>query len=454
MDDRFAHESIPRLIISLSTPAIAAQIINALYNVVDRMYIGRMPDVGTTALTGVGLTFPIIMIISAFAALVGFGGAPLASIKMGEGNKDGAEKLLGNCFSMLVIVSVVLTVLLYVIKEPILIMFGASPDTLPYANDYLGVYLLGTISVQIALGLNQFISAQGFAKTAMITVCVGAGLNIALDPLFIFVFDMGVKGAAWATIISQTVSTLWVLWFVTGKKTLLKLRVKNMPLERTVILSAMALGLSPFIMQSTESLVQIAFNKSLAYYGGDLYVGAVVILTSVMQFFMMPIMGFAQGSQPIIGYNYGSGDHGRVKSAIGYCVLFCAAFGALLWCITIFFPQIPISLFTDDPQLMALTMKAMRLFFLGMIVFGFQMAFQNIFIALGQAKISMFVAVLRKLILLIPLVLILPLFIQPQTFAVFLAEPISDVASALTCTLLFLFKVKKLFNAPKKETEN
>ena len=255
MDDRFAHESIPRLIISLSTPAIAAQIINALYNVVDRMYIGRMPDVGTTALTGVGLTFPIIMIISAFAALVGFGGAPLASIKMGEGNKDGAEKLLGNCFSMLVIVSVVLTVLLYVIKEPILIMFGASPDTLPYANDYLGVYLLGTISVQIALGLNQFISAQGFAKTAMITVCVGAGLNIALDPLFIFVFDMGVKGAAWATIISQTVSALWVLWFVTGKKTLLKLRVKNMPLERTVILSAMALGLSPFIMQSTERCV-------------------------------------------------------------------------------------------------------------------------------------------------------------------------------------------------------
>ena len=318
MDERFANENIPRLILSLSAPAIAAQIINALYNVVDRMYIGRIPVTGTMALTGVGLTFPIIMIISAFAALVGFGGAPLASIRMGAGKRAEAQRLLGNCFSMLVLLALVLTTLLLLFKTPLLRLFGASDDTLPYADSYLSVYLIGTISVQLALGLNQFISAQGFAKTAMATVCVGAALNIILDPILIFACDMGVRGAALATVISQTVSAAWVLWFVCSTRSTLRLRVQYLRISPRVMASVLALGLSPFIMQSTESLVQIAFNTSMQSYGGDLYVSAIVIMSSVMQFFTMPVMGFAQGAQPIIGFNYGAGNYDRVKSAAKY----------------------------------------------------------------------------------------------------------------------------------------
>ena len=448
MDERFAHESIPKLILALSAPAIAAQLINALYNVVDRMYIARIPEVGTLALTGVGLTFPIIMVISAFAALVGFGGAPLASIKMGEGNREKAEQLLGNCFAMLVGVAVALTVLLAIFKTPLLRLFGASADTLPYADAYLGIYLVGTLSVQIALGMNQFISAQGFAKTAMATVCVGAALNILLDPLFIFVFHMGVRGAALATILSQTVSAVWVLWFITGKRTNLRLRAKNLRVDPRLAGSVLALGLSPFIMQSTESLVQVTFNTSLQAYGGDAYVGAMVIMSSIMQFFMMPIMGLAQGSQPIISYNYGSGDYGRVKTTIKYMTAFCVGFGALLWSVMIFAPQVPIRLFSDDAALVELTCYTIRIYFLGMLIFGFQMAFQQVFIALGQAKVSIFIAVLRKLILLIPLVLLLPRFISPKTTAVFIAEPIADVTAALACCALFAAKYRKLLGRP------
>lgn len=450
MDERFANESIPKLILSLATPTIAAQLINVLYNLVDRMYIGRIPEVGTTALTGVGITFPIIMVISAFAALIGYGGAPLASIRMGEGNREKAEKLMGNCFCMLLIVSVVLTVVLLIFKEPLLVLFGASPDTLVYANDYLTIYLLGTISVQISLGMNQFISAQGFAKTAMITVCVGAVLNIILDPVFMFGFDMGVKGAAWATILSQTVSAIWVLWFFTSKRTTLRLRVKNFKISPRLAGSILALGLSPFIMQSTESLVQITFNTSLARYGGDLYVGAMVIMSSVMQFFTLPLMGFSQGAQPIIGYNYGSGDYKRVKAAIKYCTIFCVCFAVLLWVVGVFFPQLPIRIFTNSEDLIALTSELMHIFFFGLLIFGFQMSFQQVFIALGQAKASIFVAVLRKLILLIPLILILPHFFTPQAKAVIMAEPIADITAALTCCALFAYKYKKLLCAPKE----
>lgn len=451
MDERFANENIPRLILSLSAPAIAAQIINALYNVVDRMYIGRIPVTGTMALTGVGLTFPIIMIISAFAALVGFGGAPLASIRMGAGKRAEAHRLLGNCFSMLVLLALVLTTLLLLFKTPLLRLFGASDDTLPYADSYLSVYLIGTISVQLALGLNQFISAQGFAKTAMATVCVGAALNIILDPILIFACDMGVRGAALATVISQTVSAAWVLWFVCSTRSTLRLRVQYLRIGPRVMASVLALGLSPFIMQSTESLVQIAFNTSMQSYGGDLYVSAIVIMSSVMQFFTMPVMGFAQGAQPIIGFNYGAGNYDRVKSAAKYCAVFCLAFSLLLWGVAVFFPKLPVRVFTDDPAVVELAAQIMPVFFLGMAIFGVQLALQQVFIALGQAKVSIFIALLRKLILLIPLVIILPHFITPATDGVVLAEPIADITAATTCCLLFAYKYRTLLRTSNKQ---
>ncbi len=338
MDYRFSHERMPKLIVSLAAPAIAAQIINALYNIVDRMYIGQMPGDGTLALTGVGITFPIIMMVSAFSALIGFGGAPLSSIKLGEGDREGAERILGFCFSMLIGCALVLTVLLLPAQNYLLPLFGASPDTMPYASSYLRIYLTGTISVQLALGMNQFVSAQGFAKTAMFTVCIGAALNILLDPILIFGFGLGVRGAAWATVISQTVSAVWVLSFFFLGRSNLRLRVKNMKFEWKIACNVLGLGMSPFIMQSTTSLVQVAFNSSLAYYGGDLYVGAMVILNSVMQFALMPAMGVAQGAQPIIGYNYGSGDHDRVRSAIRYSTFFCVLFSGVVWTLTVFFP--------------------------------------------------------------------------------------------------------------------
>lgn len=459
MDERFAHENIPKLILSLAAPAIVAQLVNALYNVVDRMYIGRMPGVGTTALTGLGVAFPIIMVISAFAALVGYGGAPLCSIRMGEGRTDKAEELLGSCFSTLVLLALVLTAALLPLRDTLLLAFGASEQTLPYASAYLGIYLMGTISVQIALGMNQFISAQGFAKTAMLTVFMGAGLNIVLDPVFIFVLDMGVRGAALATIISQTASALWVLGFLLSGKGMLRLKPQYLRIRPKVMLSAMALGVSPFIMQSTESLVQIVFNRTLSMYGGDQYVGAMVIIVSILQFMMLPLQGFAQGAQPIIGYNYGAHDYGRVKTAIKYCTMFCVGAGLVLWSVTEFIPWLPVRLFTDDPAVVELTASIMPMFFMGMIIFGFQMAFQQVFISLGEAKVSVFIACLRKLILLIPLALILPRFTTPATMGVFLAEPIADATAALTCCALFAYKYRVLLcrptsGAPSQEWES
>lgn len=453
-DSRFATDSIPHLILSLSTPAIAAQLINALYNVVDRIYIGRIPEVGTLAFTGVSVTFPIIMIVSAFAALIGYGGAPLASIRMGEGKLEEAEQMLGNCFAMLCTVSVLLTTILFLFQTPLLLLFGASADTLPFAQGYLNIYLWGTLGVQISLGMNSFISAQGFAKTAMGTVCIGAALNILLDPILIFGFGMGVRGAALATILSQMVSAVWVLKFLLSERGKLRLQRKYLRIRPAIAASALALGLSPFIMQSTESLVQISFNKSLQAYGGDLYVGAMGIMSSIMQFFMMPIQGFAQGAQPIISYNYGAQNFSRVKAAIRYMTIFCVGGATLFWIITIFFPAIPVRLFSNDPAVVTLACSTMRIFFLGMLLMGFQMAFQQSFIALGQAKVSILIAVLRKLVLLIPLVLLLPQIISPKTMAVIIAEPIADAIAATTCCILFAIKYKKLLcQPPKNERE-
>lgn len=444
-NQQLATESIPKLIFKLSIPAITAQVINALYNIVDRMYISRIPVDGTNALTGLGVTFPIIMIVSAFASLVGMGGAPIASISMGKKDNGRAERILGNCFTMLIALSALLTGLLLLIKEPLLWTFGASQDTFPFANDYLTVYLIGTIAVQMALGLNPFITAQGFATMSMMTVLVGAVSNIILDPIFIFAFGMGVKGAALATILSQALSAAWVLWFLLGKRTMLKIHRKNLHLIGENTGRILALGLSPFIMQSTESLIQICFNVSLRAYGNDLYVGAMVILTSVMQLTLMPLTGFTQGAQPIIGYNYGAKNYDRVKATIRIETICCCCFAAALWILCIFFPRIPCVIFSNNEELIALASQSMKIFFLGILLFGLQIAFQNSFIALGQAKISIMLALLRKIILLIPLTLILPRIANLGTTGVFLAEPISDVLAAVTTTVVFAVVSKKMF---------
>lgn len=444
MNDRFANESIPKLIFLLATPAIVAQLINAMYSLVDRMFVGRMAENGTLALSAIGLSFPIIMVISAFASLIGVGGAPLASIKMGEGEHKKAEEMLGSCFLMLLIASVIITSVFLIYKSPLLTLFGASPDTLPFANDFLGIYLIGTVAVLVSMGLNPFIAAQGYAKTAMLTICVGAVINIILDAVFIFGMNMGIKGAALATVIAQFVSAIWVLRFLTSKRAHLRLRLTNMRINPKVVTSVLALGLSPFIMQSTESLIQIVFNTSLGKYGGDLYIAAMGILGTLMQIFALLLSSFAQGAQPIIGYNYGARDFARVKSTIKYSSVFCAAFGLVMWGVAIFIPEIPIMIFTDDIELIELTARLMKIFFLGTCIYGIQLAFQQIFIALGQAKVSIFIAILRKIILLIPLVYLLPTFISPKTDAVIIAEPIADFCAALTCCVLFGLTIKKL----------
>nr|WP_218102160.1 MATE family efflux transporter [Paenibacillus allorhizosphaerae] len=444
MNERFGNESVPKLIVSLATPAIIAQLINAMYSVVDRMFVGRMAENGTLALSAIGISFPIIMVISAFAALVGFGGSPLASIKMGEGELKKAEELLGSCFSLLLIASVLMTTIFLIFKSQLLTLFGASSDTLPFAEDFIGIYLIGTVPALLSLGLNPFIAAQGFAKTAMVTICVGAAVNIILDTIFIFGMGMGIKGAAWATIISQTISAGWVLRFLTSRRAQLRLRLKHMRVNPKVAASVLALGLSPFIMLSTESLIQIVFNKSLAHFGGDMYVAAIGIMGTLMQIFTLLLSSFAQGAQPIIGYNYGAGNVARVKSAIKYCTFFCAAFGLAMWSIAVFMPQLPIMIFTNNPELSTLTVRLMKIFFLGTCIYGVQLAFQQIFIALGQAKVSIFIAILRKIILLIPMVLLLPAWIRPQTDAVIIAEPIADICAALTCCVLFVLKMKQL----------
>ena len=409
--------SIGKLLFKLAVPAILAQIINALYNIVDRIYIGRIPETGDLALTGIGLTFPILMLITAFSSLIGMGGAPCAAIKMGEGKKAEAEKILGNSLSALLVISAILMVFFYSFKGPLLMMFGASSNTFGYANDYLSIYLLGTISVQLALGMNPFINTQGFAGMGMATVLIGAISNIILDPIFIFGFGMGVKGAAIATIISQTISAVWVMWFLLGKKTKLKIRKSNMKISKKILLPIVALGVAPFIMQATESLVNIVLNKSLFIYGskvggeayGDTAVGAMTIISSVLQVMLMPISGLAQGAQPIISYNYGANNMDRVKKTFKVLFISSITMALTLWAMVMIFPGFFVSLFNDKPELTEMTIWGMRIFLSMIWVMGAQMACQQTFIALGQAKISLFLALLRKVILLVPLVLILPL---------------------------------------------
>lgn len=440
-------ERIGKLFFMLAVPAIASQVVNALYNMVDRMYIGHIAEVGAKALTGVGVCFPIIMIISAFAALVSMGGAPRASILLGRGNKKGAEKILGNCFMALVLTSLLLTIAVIVFKEPLLLLFGASKATLPYADRYIVIYALGTIFVQLTLGMNAFVSAQGFSKISMMTVVIGAITNIILDPILIFGFDMGVQGAALATVLSQGVSCVWVLRFLYGKQTTIKLHAENFRIERSVLFPSMALGFAPFIMQSTESILVLCFNSSLLSYGGDLAVGAMTILSSVMQFAMLPLMGFTQGAQPIISFNFGANQPDRVKKAFQLLLTSCLLYSGILWLLIMIAPHIFTAIFTNDSALTEITIWALRIYMAASVLMGAQLACQQTFIALGNAKTSAFLALFRKILVLIPLIYLLPMMFEDKVFAVFLAEPIADSIAILTTVILFVVEFRKLLKS-------
>ncbi|NFT08057.1 MATE family efflux transporter [Clostridium botulinum] len=437
-------DPIGKLLFSLALPAIVAQLVNILYNIVDRIFIGRIAN-GDIAMAGVGVAFPIILIISAFSALIGMGGAPIAAIKMGEKDNDGAEKILSNSFSTLTILGIALTIGFFIFKEPLLWAFGASEATIGFANDYLGIYLVGTIAVQIALGMNPFINTQGFAKVGMTTVMIGAVINIVLDPILIFGFNMGVKGAALATILSQTVSAAWVLYFLFGKKSILKIRNKYLVPDAKIVLSIMALGVSPFIMQATESLVLISQNNQLSLYGGDLAVGAMTIMSSIMQIILLPLMGLSQGAQPIISYNYGAKNVDRVKKTFKLLLISCLSYTVIMWLLIMIFPQGFVKLFNSDPKLIEMTSWSMRIFFAGIIIFGAQIACQQTFLALGKAKISLVLALLRKIILLIPLIFIFPMFFEDKLRGVLMAEPVADILAALSTVTCFIILSKKLF---------
>lgn len=443
-ETNLGSDRIGPLLFKLAFPAILAQIINVLYNMVDRMYIGHIKDIGPNALTGVGVTMPVIMAVSAFAALVSMGGAPRASIMMGKGDNQKAEKILGNCTSMLVGIASVLTAVILLFGQDILMVFGASDQTIGYAWDYMWIYAIGTIFVQTALGLNAFINAQGFAKIGMLTVAVGAVCNIVLDPILIFGFGMGVQGAALATILSQAVSSVWVIKFLTGSKTTLKIKREYLKPEAKIILPCVALGVSPFIMQFTESVLSVCFNTSLLKYGGDIAVGAMTILTSVMQFSMLPLQGLTQGSQPIVSFNFGAGNLDRVKKTFLLLLCCCIGYSTLLWSIAMFLPHVFVSIFTNDAVLGDYAVWAMRIYMASSLLFGIQIACQQTFIAIGNAKTSVFLALLRKVILLIPLIFILPNFVENKVLGVFLAEPIADATAVAVTGTLFFFSFRKL----------
>jgi len=437
--------SVKKLMVKMAVPALVGQVVNLLYNIVDRIYIGHIPEVGGLALTGVGLFTPILMLITASAMLAGAGGAPRAAIAMGQGDKDRAEKILGNCFTVLMILAVLLTSVFYFAAPALLRLFGASDATLPYALEYARIYTLGSVFVLIVMGMNTFITTQGFAQFSMMTTVIGAGINIVLDPIFIFVLDMGVTGAALATVISQAVGAVWILRFLTGKKTILKLKLANMKLIPHVILPCLGLGISTFVMVSTESILSVSFTSSLARYGGDVAVGAMTVLTSINQLITMPLSGICQGGQPLISYNYGAKKFDRVKEAFFCQFGVCVTYTTLFWLMIVLFPQVFAGIFTSDVALVDYTAWALRIFLACGFSVGFQLSCQQAFMALGQAKISLFMALLRKVFLLIPLIFILPNFFADKAFAVFLAEPVSDIVAAIVTTFMFFrFFIKML----------
>jgi len=436
-------EPVGKLLFKLAIPTVVAQLINMLYNIVDRIYIGHMPGDGSLALTGIGVCMPLIMLVSAFAALVSSGGAPRASIFMGKKDHENAEKTMGNCFSLQIIVSLILTAILLLWNEELLLAFGASGNTIGYATDYMSIYAIGTLFVQMTLGMNFFITAQGFTKISMVSVLIGALSNIALDPVFIFGLNMGVKGAALATILSQAFSSIWIVSFLCGKKTRLRIKKENLRLQGKIILPCIALGMAAFIMQSSESIISICFNSSLLRYGGDIAVGAMTIMVSVMQFAMLPMQGIAQGAQPISSYNYGARNAVRVKKTFRLLLITCLTYSFALWAAVMLFPEVFVKIFTPDTELIAFAAPMLRIYLGGLCIFGIQIACQMTFTSLGKALNSIVVAVVRKFVLLIPLIYIMPHIIPEQTTGVYMAEPVADVIAVTFTAILFTFQFRK-----------
>ena len=445
-----AKEPIGRLLFRLSIPTVVAQLINMLYNIVDRIYIGHMPGDGSLALTGVGVCMPLIMLVSAFAALVSAGGAPRASIFMGEKNLDSAEKTLGNCFSLQIVVSLVLTAVLLIWNKDLLLAFGASENTIGYATEYMNIYAIGTLFVQVTLGMNTFITAQGFTTVSMVSVIIGAVCNIALDPIFIFGLDMGVRGAALATIISQMLSCVWIISFLCGKKTQLRIRRENLKLEAKTILPCIALGAAAFVMQSSESVISVCFNSSLLKYGGDIAVGAMTIMVSVMQFAMLPLQGIAQGAQPITSYNFGAKNAARVKKTFRLLLITCLTYSVALWAAVMLAPDAFVKIFTSDAALAQFAAPMLRIYLGGLCLFGIQIACQMTFTSLGKAVNSIVVAVVRKFVLLLPLIYIMPALFADKTRAVYMAEPVADIIAVTFTAILFTFQFKKALKEIEK----
>ena len=436
-------EPVGKLLFKLAIPTVVAQLINMLYNIVDRIYIGHMPGDGSLALTGIGVCMPLIMLVSAFAALVSSGGAPRASIFMGKKDHENAEKTMGNCFSLQIIVSLILTAILLLWNEELLLSFGASENTIGYATDYMSIYAIGTLFVQMTLGMNFFITAQGFTKISMISVLIGALSNIAPDPVFIFGLNMGVKGAALATILSQAFSSIWIVSFLCGKKTRLRIKKENLRLQGKIILPCIALGMAAFIMQSSESIISICFNSSLLRYGGDIAVGAMTIMVSVMQFAMLPMQGIAQGAQPISSYNYGARNAVRVKKTFRLLLITCLTYSFALWAAVMLFPEVFVRIFSPDAELIAFAAPMLRIYLGGLCIFGIQIACQMTFTSLGKALNSIVVAVVRKFVLLIPLIYIMPHIIPEKTTGVYMAEPVADVIAVTFTAILFTFQFRK-----------
>ena len=452
MEDKKAFlgtEPVGKLLLKLAIPTVIAQVVNMLYNIVDRIYIGHIPEIGSLALTGVGVCMPVIMIISAFAALISFGGAPRASICMGKGEPESAEKIIGGSFTLLLGLSAVLTTVLLIWNEDILLLFGASENTIDYATSYMSLYAVGTVFVQLTLGMGAFINAQGFTKVGMMTVLIGAVSNIILDPIFIFLCGMDVQGAALATILSQAISSAWVIFFLCSKRTGLKLKLKNMRIHGKLVFPCVALGLSAFIMQSSESVISVCFNASVLEYGGDIAVGAMTILTSVMQFAMLPLQGIAQGAQPILSYNYGAKNAGRVKKTFRILIVTCLMFSAVIWALVMLLPRMFAGIFTPDQALIQFTAKALRIYCAVLCIFGIQVACQMTFVSLGNATCSIIVAVVRKFVLLLPLIYVVPRFVEDKTMGVYLAEPIADVLAVTFTAVLFAVQFKKVMKELK-----
>ena len=437
-------DSIRALLLKLAIPAIASQIVNVLYNIVDRVFIGHIPDVGSLALTGVGVSFPIVILISSFAALFSYGAATRSSIYLGRKDKETAEKILGNSLTSLLLASVVLSILVLIFKDKLLHIFGASPNTISYGLEYISIYALGTIFVHITLGMNVFISVQGFSTVAMRTVIIGAITNIILDPIFIYGMGMGVRGAALATIISQAISSFHALRFLMGDRTTIKIRKSCIHLDKKILLPAVALGVAPFIMQSTESVLMLAFNYNLLKFGGDLAVGTMTITSSLMQFALLPVDGITLGGQAIISYNFGANNFKRVKEAFKIQTIASVSFTTILWTLLMIFPGLFAKIFTSDIELIANTSWAIRVFFASIFLFGLQLSCQQSFIAFSDARTSTFLAIFRKIIVLIPLIFILPRFLENKVFAVFLSEPIADTIAVLTTVSMFRIKFKKI----------